>query len=114
MIWPDMTWMYIIGYTLGNFAFKRGALLQDQAQTLVVYMMFSLSFDFMKSEYFQIIPTYKESMWMAVVIISFVVNLGLFVYMIYTIVRDKKKPLKDELYSHTNAYMKNIGVNNLR
>lgn len=140
MIWPDMTWMYIIGYTLWNFAyvyncistrsmyaglgiliaaliaefaFKRGAWLQHRAQTLVVYVMFSLSFDFMKSEYFQIIPTYKESMWMAVSIVSFVFNLGLFAYMVYTIVKYKKKPLKDELYSHTKAYMQNIEANNL-
>ena len=76
MIWPDMTWMYIVGYTIWNFTyvyncisnrsmyagvgilgaalfaelvFKRGAWFQHGAQTLSVYVMFSLSFDFLKN-----------------------------------------------------------------
>jgi len=73
MIWPDMTWLYIVGYTIWNFAyvyncistrsmyagfgiltaaligewvFKRGAWLQHRAQILSLYAMFSLSVDF--------------------------------------------------------------------
>lgn len=140
MIWPDMTWLYIVGYTLWNFAyvyncistrsmyagvgillaaiiaeyfFKRGAWLQHRAQTLVLYVMFSLSFDFQKSELFQIIPTYKESMWLAGSVASFVFNVGVFAYMVYTMIKYKKKPIKDEIFTHTKAYKKNLEANNL-
>ena len=89
MIWPDMTWMYIIGYTLWNFAyvyncisnrsmyagfgillmaivaeyaFKRGAWLQHRAQILSLYAMFSLSVDFQSASYFKILPVYTENL----------------------------------------------------
>lgn len=140
MIWPDMTWMYIIGYTLWNFAyvyncistrsmyagfaillaaliaefaFKRGAWLQHRAQTLALYAIFSLSFDFQQNQYFQIVPTYKESMWMAISVISFLFNLGVFIYMIYTITKYKKNPLKEEIYSHTKYFKRTMKDNNL-
>lgn len=140
MVWPDMTWMYIIGYTLWNFAyvyncistrsmyagfsilvaalisefvFKRGAWLQHRAQILALYVMFSLSFDFQKSPFFQVIPTYKESMWLSLSVISFVFNLGVFIYMIYTMRKDKKNPLKQEIYTHTDYFKKTIEANNL-
>ena len=140
MIWPDMTWLYIIGYTLWNFAyvyngistramyagvgillaaliaelfFKRGAWLQHRAQTLSFYAMFSLAFDFQQSQYFQVFPVYKESMWLAMSVISFVFNVGVFICMIYTIMKYKKNPLKEEIYTHTNYYKKTIKVNNL-
>lgn len=140
MIWADMTWPYIIGYTLWNFAyvyncistrsmyagfgilvaalisefvFKRGAWLQHRAQILALYAMFSLSFDFQKSQYFQIVPTYQESMWLIMSVISFLFNLGVFVYMIYTIRKYKKNPLKEEIYTHTDYFKHTIRANNL-
>ena len=140
MIWPDMTWMYIVGYTLWNFAyvyngistrsmyagfsilaaaliaefvFKRGAWLQHRAQILAMYAMFSLSVDFQKSQYLQIVPTYKVSMWMAISVISIVFNLGVFGYMISTMIKDKKNPLRQEIYTETNYYKQTLRANNL-
>ncbi|MGL6107756.1 DUF5692 family protein [Romboutsia sp.] len=140
MIWPDMTWMYIIGYTLWNFAyvyncistrsmyagfgilvaaliaeflFKRGAWLQHRAQILSLYAMFSLSFDFQANNNFQIVPVYQESMWLTISIISFLFNLGVFVYMIYSIKKHKKNPLKSEIYTHTKYFKYTVKVNNL-
>lgn len=141
MVWPDMTWMYIFGYTLWNFAyvyncistrsmyaglgillaaiiaeyvFKRGAWLQHRAQILSIYAMFSLSVDYQASPLFQIVPVYKESMWATISIISFVFNVGVFAYMIYTIIKGQKNPLKEEIYTHTNYYQKTIKANNLQ
>jgi len=140
MVWPDMTWMYIIGYTLWNFAYvyncistrsmyagfgillaaliaeyisKRGVWLQHRAQILSLYAMFSLSVDYQQSQYFQILPTYTESGMMTISVISFVFNLGVFAYMMYTIVKHKKNPLKEEIYSNTNYYKKSALANNL-
>lgn len=140
MVWPDMTWMYIIGYTLWNFAyvyncistrsmyagfgillmaivaeyvFKRGAWLQHRAQILSLYAMFSLSVDFQSASYFKILPVYTENLMMGISVVSLLFNLGVFVYMIQTMIKYKRNPLKEELFTHTNAYKKNITANNL-
>lgn len=140
MIWPDMTWMYIVGYTLWNFAyvyncisvrsmyaglaillaallgevfFKQGAWLQHRAQILSFYAMFSLSFDYQASQMFQIYPTYDTRMLMFISVVAFVFNACVFAYMIYTMVKRQKNPLKEEVFSHTGYYLKSVRVNNL-
>ena len=140
MVWPDMTWMYIIGYTLWNFAyvyncistrsmyagvgillaaliaefvFKKGVWLQHRAQILSLYAMFSLSVDYQKSEVFQILPTYTEFWLYTISIIAFVFNAGVFAYIIYTSVKRNKNPLKEEVLTHTKYYKKAIKENNL-
>lgn len=140
MIWPDMTWIYIVGYTLWNFAyvyncistrsmyagfailtsaiiaefiFKKGAWLQHRAQILALYAMFSLSVDFQRSQFFRIVPIYKESNLMVISVISIVFNVGMLLYMIYTIRKYKKNPLKEDIYVDTRYYQKTMEVNNL-
>lgn len=140
MIWPDMTWIYIVGYTLWNFAyvyncistramyagfailttaiiaemvFKRGAWLQHRAQTLALYAMFSLSVDFQGSQYFRILPTYTETSLMTISVMSFAFNVGMFLFMLYTIKKYKKNPLKEDIYPHTKYYKKTLEINNL-
>ena len=140
LIWPDMTWMYIIGYTIWNFAyvyncistrsmyagfailtaaliaeyvFKRGAWLQHRAQILSLFAMFSLSVDYQQAAYFKILPTYQESLLMGLSVFSFIFNLGVFLFMVYTMVKRKKNPLKEEIYTHTSYYKKSIVANNL-
>lgn len=140
MVWPDMTWMYIVGYTLWNFAyvyncistramyagfgillaaliaefvFKKGVWLQHRAQILSFYAMFSLSFDYQASSYFQILPTYNISVLMTVSIVSFVFNLGFFGFMVYIGVKHKKNPLKEEFYDKTRYFGQSLVANNL-
>lgn len=140
MIWPDMTWMYVIGYTLWNFAyvyncistrslyagfgiliaaiiaeyaFKRGAWLQHRAQILSLYAMFSLSVDFQAASYFKVLPTYTEGALMALSVTSFVFNLGVFAYMLYTVRKRKSNPITQEIYGHTSSYQKTVLANSL-
>lgn len=140
MIWPDMTWMYIIGYTLWNFAyvyncistrsmyagfgillaaivaeyvFKRGAWLQHRAQILSLYAMFSLSVDFQSKSYFQILPTYETTQLWGVSIASLLFNCFVFGMMIYTMKKTNRNPYRQELYTQTKAYQKNLSANQL-
>ncbi|MCK8060742.1 MULTISPECIES: DUF5692 family protein [unclassified Fusibacter] len=140
MVWPDMTWLYIWGYTLWNFAyvyncistrsmyagfgiltaailaeyfFKQGVWLQHRAQILTVYAMFSLSVDYQASPLFQVVPVYKQSMWWTVSLISFTFNMGVLAYMIYTMIKYKRNPLKEALYTHTSYYQKTLEDNHL-
>lgn len=140
MIWPDMNWMYIIGYTLWNFAyvfncistrsmyagfgilsmaivaeyvFKRGAWLQHRAQILSLYAMFSLSVDFQSASYFKILPVYTENMMMGLSVVSLLFNVGVFAYMVLSVVKYKRNPLKQDVFTHMPAYKKNLAANNL-
>lgn len=140
MIWPDMTWPYVIGYTLWNYAyvyncissrslyagfgiltaaviaeyfFKRGAWLQHRAQILSLYAMFSLSVDFQTASFFKVLPTYSTGALMSLSVVSFVFNLGVFFFMVYTIRQKKVNPIKQELYGHTDAYQKTLTANGL-
>lgn len=140
MIWPDMTWPYVIGYTLWNYAyvyncistrslyagfgiltaaviaeyfFKRGAWLQHRAQILSLYAMFSLSVDFLTASFFKVIPTYSTGALMSLSVLSFVFNLGVFFFMVYTVRQRKVNPIRQELYVHTDAYKKTLTANGL-
>lgn len=140
MIWPDMTWPYVIGYTLWNYAyvyncistrslyagfgiltaaviaeyfFKRGAWLQHRAQILSLYTMFSLSVDFLTASFFKVIPTYSTGALMSLSVLSFVFNLGVFFFMVYTVRQRKVNPIRQELYVHTDAYKKTLTANGL-
>ena len=140
MIWPDMTWPYVIGYTLWNYAyvyncisnrslyagfgiltaaviaeyfFKRGAWLQHRAQILSLYTMFSLSVDFQTASFFKVIPTYSTGALMSLSVLSFVFNLGVFFFMVYTVRQRKVNPIRQELYVHTDAYKKTLTANGL-
>ncbi len=140
MIWPDMTWMYIVGYTIWNFAyvyncistrsmyagvtilsaafiaemfFKKGAWLQHRAQTLSIFAMFSLSVDYHQSRFLNIVPIYSEQVLLALGIMSLVINGFVLLSMVITMVKYKKNPLKQEIYTHTKYYKKTIEVNNL-
>ena len=140
MIWPDMTWMYIVGYTLWNFAyvyncistrsmyagfaillsaiiaeyiFKRGAWLQHRAQTLSLFALFSLCIDYQSIGYFQIIPNYTETNLMIISGVAMVFNMGAFIYMIYNMYKYKLNPIRESVYIHTKGYEKTILVNNL-
>lgn len=141
MIWPDMTWMYVVGYTLWNFtyvyncistrsmyagfgillaafiaeyAFKRGAWLQHRAQILSLYAMFSLSVDFQSTSYFKILPVYNENVLMGLSVVSLGFNMAVFAYMVQTIVKYKRNPLTQELFKETKAYQKTIAANQLQ
>ncbi len=140
MVWPDMTWIYIIAYTLWNFAyvyncisirsmyagfsilvaaliseffFKKGAWLQHRAQILSFYAMFSLTLDYQVLDSFKVIPTYSTFALMTISTVAFVFNIGALFYMIFKIVKTKKNPFKEEIYIDLKYYEKSISANNL-
>jgi hypothetical protein len=140
MIWPDMTWIYVVGYTIWNFAYvynclstrslyagftiltaallaelflKRGAWLQHRAQTLSMFAMFSLSVDYHQLQFLNAVPVYSEQGLLGLSIVSIVVNVLVFVSMLWVMVKYKKNPYSDEIYSHTQYYKKTLEVNQL-
>ena len=134
MIWPDMTWFWVIAYDLWNVAYlyncvtdravyggvvlllaatipaftiKKGAWLQHRAHTLAIWMMIVMAFpNFFTTGKYAIASSHNTTAYYLVSIIALVFNLGVAVFEIYTCIKMKKNPLKDEIYSELDTYKK--------
>ena len=132
MIWPDMLWFWIIAYDLWNFAYlyncvtdralyggaalllaatipaffiKKGAWLQHRAQTLGFWMMLVMCFpEFFTAGKFAVASTHNPTAYMVVSVIALAANAGVAIYQIATIIKLKRNPLKDELYTELKSY----------
>ncbi|MCB2290809.1 DUF5692 family protein [Clostridium sp. CS001] len=131
LVWPDMMWFWIIAYDLWNFAYvyncltdrafysaallisctipafaiKKGAWAQHRVHTLALYMMLMLTIpNFFVSGKYAVASTHSSTAYYTVSIIALVFNVGVGIYQIRTIVRNKKNPFKDELYTNHRDY----------
>ena len=141
MVWPDQLWFWIIAYdlwnvaycynciatramyagvalliscTLAEFLLKRGVWLQHRAQTLALFGMFSLAVDYQALPAFGITATYNPAAWMTLSALALAFNAGVFVYEVTVIVKTKRNPLKQELYTDLAGYQKNLSANGLK
>lgn len=134
MIWPDMTWFWIIAYDLWNFAYlyncvtdralygglalllsctipaftiKKGAWLQHRAQTLALWMMVVMTVpNFFTIGQHAVASTHNPTAYYLVSVIALAFNVGVAIYQLNTIIKNKKNPLKDELYTELATYQK--------
>jgi len=141
MVWPDMHWFYIVAYCLWNISYvyncipnrafyagviilslslisglltSKGVWLQHRAQILALFAMFTLTFPtYSTTAYFSITSTLKTTPMLILSILSLSANLLVFVYQIITIVKTKRNPLKEELYSDLDEYHSILKSNNL-
>lgn len=132
MLWPDMLWFWIIAYDLWNFAYtyncvpdhsfyagaalltsctipaffiKKGAWLQHRAQTLGVWMMFVMCMpSFVDTSKFAVKSSHDTNALFLVSFLALAANVAVAVYQLYRIVKRKKNPLVDELYTDLPAY----------
>ncbi|TFC68606.1 DUF5692 family protein [Cryobacterium sp. TMT2-4] len=132
MIWPDMLWFWIMAYDLWNFAYvytavgdhsfyagaallvlctipaffiKRGAWLQHRAQTLAFWMMFTMAFTtFVSSSQFAVKSSHDPVALFWVSAVALAANFAVVVFQTYTIVKRRRNPLIDELFTHLPAY----------
>jgi hypothetical protein len=131
LVWPDMMWFWIIAYDLWNFAYvyncltdrafysaallisctipafaiKKGAWAQHRVHTLALYMMLMLTIpNFFVAGKYAVASTHSSTAYYTVSIIALVFNVGVAIYQIRTIVKNKKNPLKDELYTNQRDY----------
>ena len=141
MVWPDQLWFWIIAYDLWNVAYcynciatramyagvalllsctfaeffvKRGIWLQHRAQTLALFGMFSLAVDYQAMPAFGITATYNPAAWTVLSALALAFNAGVFVYEVFVIVKTRRNPLKQELYTELTDYKKNLAANGLK
>lgn len=132
MLWPDQLWFWIIAYDLWNFAyvyncipdhsfysgaallisctipaffFKKGAWLQHRAQTLALWAMFSLTLPtFADTSMFAVKSSHSPVALYIVSGLALAANVAVFIYHFGRIIKKKKNPLKDEIYTDLEAY----------
>jgi len=131
MLWPDMTWVFIIAYDLWNFAYtyncisdhsaycglalllsctiptffiKRGAWLQHRAQTLGLWIMFIMTVPQFADRIAPIPTTHNPTAFFIVSAVALAFNAGVAVYQLLQIKRRSLNPLHDEIYTHTRPY----------
>lgn len=139
MIWADQLWFWIIAYDLWNVAycyncisnramysgvliliactvaeiFKRGAWLQHRAATLAIWGMFSLSLNYAKYPVFGITSTHNPNALLTLSILAIISNAAVFVYVVYKIVKTKRNPITQDLFTDLKSYEKNLTANGL-
>lgn len=132
MLWPDMLWFWIVAYDLWNFAYtynclpdhswycglalllaptfaaffiKKGAWLQHRAQTLALWCMFAMTYPgFIDKSQFAVKSSHNTTALFIVSLAALIANIAVFVYYIYNIVKTKRNPIKEELYSNLKSY----------
>ncbi len=132
MLWPDQLWFWVIAYDLWNFAYvyncipdhsfysglmlllsctipafliKKGAWLQHRAQTLALWAMFSLTLPyFADTSMFAVKSSHNTTALFVVSGLALVSNIAVFVVHFGRVIKNKKNPLKDEVYTDLDAY----------
>ena len=131
MMWPDMTWRYILAYDQWNFAYsyncisdhsiycglalllsctipsffiKKGAWLQHRAHTLGLWIMFVMTVPSFADRIAPVATTHNPTAFFIVSLLSLLVNAGMVIYQIALIRKRKLNALKDEVYSNTKGY----------
>ena len=140
MIWPDMLWFWIIAYDLWNFAYvyncvgdhsfyaglallisctipafliKRGAWLQHRANTLALWMMFTMAVPmFVTDSIFAVDTSRSATALFTVSLIALLANIAVLVFQVYTIVKNRLNPFTDQLYTNLRQY-KEVVANNM-
>jgi hypothetical protein len=139
MLWPDMLWFWIIAYDLWNFAYvyncvsdhafyagaallisctipaffiKKGAWLQHRAQTLAFWMMFVMTVpSFVDTSMFAVKSSHNTTALWVVSGLALAANVAVLVYEIIKIVKHKRNPLKEEIYTDLAAYKAVVAEN---
>ncbi len=132
MLWPDQLWWWIIAYDLWNFAYVyncvsdhsfyagaallvsctipaflmgKGAWLQHRAQTLAIWMMFTMSLPmFVDDTIFSVKASHNPTAYMTLSALALAFNVGVLIFHVYKIVKFKRNPLKEEVYVDEPKY----------
>jgi hypothetical protein len=139
LIWADQLIFWIIAYDLWNFAYvynalgdhafyagimvllaatipalfiKKGTWLQARTQTLAVWVMFAMTFPaFIDTSKYAVKASQNTTALFTISAIALLANIALIVFHIYKIVKNKRNPLKDEIYTDLEIYKSVVEAN---
>ena len=133
MMWPDQTRFWVIAYGLWNISYvyscapgnsfysgfalniaatipailwAKGAWLQHRAATLSFWMMWVMTVPnfFALGSTYNVAPSYNPAANWSIALLSLALNIALTTYQVYRIVKFKRNPLKDEIYTDLPEY----------
>lgn len=132
MLWPDMTWVYILAYdlwnfcytynclpthawycglalllapTVANFFWNKGGWIQNRANTLALWCMFAQVFPmFQDYSVFSVNSVNNPSINLAVSLIALAVNIAAFGYIMYRAKKLGVNPYKHEVFKGTRDF----------
>ena len=135
MVWADQLWWWIIAYDIWNFAYVyncvtdhsfyagaallisctipafmlgKGAWLQHRAQTLALWMMFTMCFPaFTDQSMFAVHGSHNATAFFVVSALALAINVAVLAFWLYKIIKKRRNPLKEEIFADTQAY-KNV------
>ncbi len=90
----------LLAPTICAFTVGKGAWLQHRAQTLALWCMFAQTFpSFIDKGAFAVRSPYNPTLLFTFSFVALVVNIAVFIYMIYKIGKTKRNPYLGELYT---------------
>ena len=132
MLWPDMTWVYILAYdvwnfcytynclpthawycglalllapTVANFFWNKGGWIQNRANTLALWCMFAQVFPmFQDYSVFSVDSVNNPNINLAVSIAALAVNIGAFGHIMYRAKKLGVNPYKHEVFKGTRDF----------
>lgn len=132
MLWPDMTWVYILAYdlwnfcytynclpthawycglalllvpTVANFFWNKGGWIQNRANTLALWCMFAQVFPmFQDYSVFSVSSVNNPSINLVVSLIALTVNVAAFAYIMYRAKKLGVNPYKHEVFKGTRDF----------
>lgn len=134
MLWPDMTWVYIIAYDIWNFcytynclphhawycglalllaptvaafAWNKGGWIQNRAFTLAIWCMFAQCFPaFQETSVFATKSTLDPTTATVVSILALVANIAAIIYIAYRAKKLNANPYKEDVFRGTSDWEK--------
>ena len=132
MLWPDMTWVFILAYDLWNFCYtynclpthsfycglalllaptvaamfwNKGGWIQNRAFTLAIWCMFAQVFPaFQDYSVFSVQSVNNPNVNLVVSVIALVANVAAFAYIMYRARKLKVNPYLNEVFVGTRDY----------
>ncbi len=132
MLWPDMTWVYILAYdlwnfcytynclpthawycglalllapTVANFFWNKGGWIQNRANTLALWCMFAQVFPmFQDYSVFSVNSVNNPSINLVISLIALTVNVAAFAYIMYRAKKLGVNPYKHEVFKGTRDF----------
>ena len=132
MLWPDMTWVYILAYdlwnfcytynclpthawycglalllapTVANFFWNKGGWIQNRANTLALWCMFAQVFPMLQDySVFSVSSVNNPSVNLVVSLIALIVNVVAFAYIMHRAKKLGVNPFKHEVFKGTRDF----------
>lgn len=138
MLWPDMTWVFILAYdvwnftytynclpthswycglalllapTFANFLWNKGAWIQNRANTLAIWCMFAQVFPFFldrNHSRFAVESVNNPTVNLTMSIISLVLNIAALTYIVVRAKKQNINPWSSEVFKGTHDYQQAI------